>query len=197
MADALHGLAVVAAMALVGGLIGYVTNVIAVKMLFRPRKPVCLLHGRVCIQGVIPARKDAIASRLADVASSHILSEEARKRFSGLFKERLREAITGVVLDNLLRHAPRTPFTGKLASVIADAIVDAVTPRIFRLYEEAMSRIDLREVVEGELRRLSTEDVEEIFYKLAGRELRFIELAGLALGSIIGLVEGVLILALA
>ncbi|MCE4600490.1 MAG: DUF445 family protein [Desulfurococcales archaeon] len=197
MTGTLHGPAVVAAMAVVGGLIGYVTNVVAVKMLFRPRKPICLLHGKVCIQGVIPARKDEIASRLADIASNHLLSEDAKKRFSGLFRERLREAITGIVLDNLLRHAPRNPFTGKLASIIAEAIVDAVTPRIFRLYEEAMSRIDLREVVEGELRRLSTEDIEEVFYKLAGRELKFIELAGLALGSIIGLVEGVLVLALA
>lgn len=51
----------------VGGLIGYITNYIAIKMLFRPLKPVMLGPFRVPFTpGIVPRRKNALAVALGD-----------------------------------------------------------------------------------------------------------------------------------
>ncbi|MPM29620.1 hypothetical protein SDC9_76160 [bioreactor metagenome] len=52
---------------LVGGAIGYVTNYLAIKMLFRPLKPVMAGSFRVPFTpGIVPKRKDALAAALGN-----------------------------------------------------------------------------------------------------------------------------------
>jgi uncharacterized membrane protein YheB (UPF0754 family) len=61
----------------VGGLIGGVTNALAIKMLFRPRQPWTLLGRRVPFTpGVIPKRKEEIAAQLGRVVAEYLLTEE-------------------------------------------------------------------------------------------------------------------------
>lgn len=55
----------------VTGMIGYVTNWLAIKMLFRPRQA-----RPIWGQGLVPAHKDQIAERFAAAISRHVLSEE-------------------------------------------------------------------------------------------------------------------------
>lgn len=50
---------------LIGGVVGYITNYIAIKMLFRPLKPVMIGTFRIPFTpGIIPKRKDALAETL-------------------------------------------------------------------------------------------------------------------------------------
>ena len=58
----------------IGGLIGYVTNRIAIKMLFRPVNPIKILFFE--IQGVFPKRKDKIAVSLAETIEQELLSKD-------------------------------------------------------------------------------------------------------------------------
>ncbi|MCD6493331.1 MAG: DUF445 family protein, partial [Archaeoglobaceae archaeon] len=58
---------------LLGAFIGYITNVIAVKLLFHPKKPINLLG--IKIQGLIPARSEELTERILD-SLSDILKEE-------------------------------------------------------------------------------------------------------------------------
>jgi uncharacterized membrane protein YheB (UPF0754 family) len=52
---------------LVGGVIGYITNYLAIKMLFRPLKPVMIGRFRVPFTpGIVPKRKDALAAALGN-----------------------------------------------------------------------------------------------------------------------------------
>jgi len=79
----------------VSGLIGYGTNYIAIRMLFRPveRRPI---WG----QGLIPSQKDRIIYTLAQGLHKHILSQELiRKRVeeSGLVKKLNNLALEGTV----------------------------------------------------------------------------------------------------
>lgn len=62
---------------LIGAAIGYFTNYIAVKMLFRPSKEIRI--GRFTLPftpGVIPKRKDALASAVGRAVGSSLLTEE-------------------------------------------------------------------------------------------------------------------------
>jgi uncharacterized membrane protein YheB (UPF0754 family) len=64
----------------VSGLIGFLTNWLAVTMLFRPRRPRPLLG-----QGLVPAQRDRIAHRLATAVSEELVSE-------AIIKEKIRES---------------------------------------------------------------------------------------------------------
>ncbi len=66
---------------LVGAVIGYFTNYIAVKMLFLPRRPIKLFGKTLPFTpGAIPKGKDRLAKSIGDVISGHLLSHEDLSR---------------------------------------------------------------------------------------------------------------------
>jgi len=64
----------------VGASIGYITNYFAIKMLFRPYKPVKLGNITVFPQGVIPREKASLARKVGEVVRDYILSEDEVKK---------------------------------------------------------------------------------------------------------------------
>lgn len=66
---------------LVGAIIGYITNGIAIKMLFRPLKPI-IIGGYTLpfTPGVIPKEKERIARSIGRVVSRELLNEEVLKK---------------------------------------------------------------------------------------------------------------------
>lgn len=61
----------------VAAMIGGFTNYLAIKMLFRPRKP--LIIGRLKVPftpGIIPKRKDEIADALGDVVAKYLVTSQ-------------------------------------------------------------------------------------------------------------------------
>lgn len=62
---------------LIGAVIGYITNWIAVKMLFRPRKEVLLFGKRLPFTpGVIPKGKARLARAVGRAVEQQLLTEE-------------------------------------------------------------------------------------------------------------------------
>lgn len=66
---------------LVGGIIGYITNDLAIKMLFHPRKAIYIGKWHVPFTpGLIPQQKERIAISIGKVISSQLLNEETIKQ---------------------------------------------------------------------------------------------------------------------
>ena len=63
----------------IGALIGYVTNYIAIKLLFKPYKPVKILNFTILPAGVIIREKENLAKQVGVVVRDYILSEEEIK----------------------------------------------------------------------------------------------------------------------
>ncbi len=60
---------------LLGALIGYVTNYIAIRMLFRPLRPWRLFGLRLPLTpGIIPAKRSELAQRMGEMVGSHLLT---------------------------------------------------------------------------------------------------------------------------
>ena len=57
---------------LISALIGYVTNVVAIRLLFWPRKPINL--GLYELQGLLPKRQAEIAVSVGDLVEEQLLS---------------------------------------------------------------------------------------------------------------------------
>ena len=67
---------------LVGGVIGYVTNDIAIRMLFRPHKAKYIMGWRVPFTpGIIPKEKGRIAEAVGTVISNNLMSEAVLEKY--------------------------------------------------------------------------------------------------------------------
>ena len=177
-----------AASTLTGGAIGYVTNVVAVRMLFHPRRPRCLPRTRLCIAGLIPSRKKEIAERLAEAVARYALAGEAGRRLAESLSRRLAEALAGELEERLLT-VPLLPRS--MARAMAVGVAETLAPRLAAYVEKAYGNVDVAAIVREQLEALDEAEVEEVFRRVAGRELRAIELMGLAIGVVIGFIQGV------
>ena len=66
---------------LLGGVIGYITNDLAIRMLFRPRKAVYIGKFHVPFTpGLIPSQQGRIAQSIGDVVSGQLLNEETLRQ---------------------------------------------------------------------------------------------------------------------
>ena len=60
-------------LAIVGGIIGYITNVIAIKLIFRPIEPIKIPIINKEIIGLIPKRKSEIAQNIGQVNQDELI----------------------------------------------------------------------------------------------------------------------------
>lgn len=86
----------------VGGIIGLITNGIAIRMLFRPLKPIIIFGMKLPFTpGLIPKEKNRIANSLGDVVGNTLVNEEVLK--GGLLSAEMDEKIKtslGTFIDN-------------------------------------------------------------------------------------------------
>lgn len=89
---------------IVGAVIGYLTNWLAIKMLFRPRTEKRILGVKVPFTpGLIPKEKDRIARNVSESVGEHLLNRESigRALKEPEVKVKVKEALVGKV-DNIL-----------------------------------------------------------------------------------------------
>jgi uncharacterized membrane protein YheB (UPF0754 family) len=81
---------------LVGAIIGYITNDIAIRMLFRPTNPIYILGRRVPFTpGLIPKEKARLAEAVGKTVGGNLLTADTVE--SALLSDRMTEKITGAV----------------------------------------------------------------------------------------------------
>jgi uncharacterized membrane protein YheB (UPF0754 family) len=85
---------------LLGAFIGYVTNYIAIRMLFRPLKPWRILGVRLPLTpGIIPSKRFELAEKMGDMVGSHLLTSEDVGQ--ALEREGFRRELHGVLSEKL------------------------------------------------------------------------------------------------
>ncbi|MEK7773606.1 MAG: DUF445 family protein [Deltaproteobacteria bacterium] len=179
-----------------GALIGWVTNYVAIKLLFRPHKPVDIFGYR--IQGVIPRRRKEIARSMARAIEKELLSsedlaatlgkinweEEVEKiveeavehRFGG---ERLRKIpLVGVVSENIKYH---------VKYLLTKEIVHRLDAGKEALASKVKKHIDVKEMLVSRIDRLDLMQFEKLLTEFIARELKHLEYLGGVMGFIIGL----------
>jgi len=61
-------------LASIGGVIGYITNVVAIRLIFRPLNPIKIPILNTEIIGLIPKRREEIATNIAKIVEEEFLS---------------------------------------------------------------------------------------------------------------------------
>ncbi len=183
-------------MVVIGGLIGYTTNRIAIKMLFRPVNPVRILF--FTIQGVFPKRKDQMAISLADTIEEELLSKEVimDKILNDEKIEELKTLVKGSLVSRIGDVIPPMVkmFMGSnpdeliknLIEKEGDNILDGL---IEDIKDKGLQDLNIREIVKERIDALDFVEFEKIIFGLMSKELRFVEIIGLFLGMLIGLLQ--------
>lgn len=132
----------------VSGLIGFLTNWLAITMLFKPAKKRPILG-----HGLIPAQKDRIAYRLAQAVSDDLINPEIIKQkinesnVIGRYREESTKYIKGIIDDPAFREELKRWVVQYLDEMIADPeIRGALAQRIIIQIEEALHNKSLEKV---------------------------------------------------
>ncbi len=181
------------ALPLTGGLIGWATNWVALKMLFHPRK------RRFGLQGLLPRRQQEIATSVGEVVGNElVLVDDLLAGLDGLDLEphlagMLDQAVTEKIED--LRKIPLVGgfITEERVAGIKHGILRSLVKRqpliIDALKQVARSRIDVAAIARSKLAAFDLDRLERIVRQIASKEFRAIEWWGFLLGALIGVIQ--------
>jgi hypothetical protein len=190
---------------IISALIGYVTNYIAVAMLFRPHRPVSILGLR--LQGLVPRRQKEIAQSLGAMIERDLFSQADIKEAlrgvdsSGEASTFLNEQIDSFV-EKLTAQNPmigmfmQGPLLEQVKGLLRDQLSEKFPSLIERVVERAEHKLDISEIVRQKVESFDLTKLEAIIHEVSARELKTIEVLGGVLGFIVGLVQVGLMVAL-
>lgn len=183
---------------IIGGLIGWITNVLAIKLLFRPLNPIKIPIINFEIWGLIPKRKGEIAANIGEVVSKELLSIDdiINNAFEDNDKEALNIYITDKIKDVINKKLEAIPMAFRMmANPFIDDILNKEVPNAVNsigndLIDNIKNKVSIEKIVEDKVNELDLLKLEDIILKVAKKELKQIEYWGLVLGALIGLIQG-------
>ena len=194
-----------AIMVSVGTLIGWFTNYLAIKLLFRPQKEINFLLFK--IQGLIPKRRDEITENIAGVVEQELISvADIAEKFKG---SELDEEIVNDIVDKiigvklqksileknpLLKMIVNDSLMEKLKSYLKKAILENKEEILAEILKVVEEKIDFKEIMVEKMTNFSLDEIENIILKISKKELKHIEIIGGVLGGIIAVFQFFLML---
>jgi len=188
---------------LIGAVIGWVTNYLAVRMLFRPRKPIKILF--FSIQGLLPKRRREVAENIARTVEQELLSAKDlsdvfhKVDFDEKVRERINKKIDEKLDYDLLKKIPLwESLILNILLPVKDVAVNEII-KVLQSYQKELvdsfqSKLDLRAIIFEKINELDMARLEEVVLSVASKELRAIESIGALLGFIIGLFQILLVI---
>lgn len=183
----------------IAALIGWMTNYIAVKMLFHPKEPKKFIG--ITFQGVFPKRQHALAEKLGQLVADELFSisdVSAKIKEFATSDEAMNEV--GKRIEMTIRNKLVQAFP-MLAMFLSDEMVEKVTG-LFKnelkdflsatsqgMGEKLEENLNVKEMVKERVNAFSSEKLEQLLNQLMKKEFKFIELVGAILGFFIGCIQ--------
>lgn len=186
-------------MILIGTFIGWVTNYIAIKLLFRPYNEINILGFK--IQGVIPKRRSEIALNIGQTVNTQLISiKDITNTINSMELEVEIDKIVGDIVDKKIKgdFLAKNPM---LKMFVSDSVIDKIKEYIKSAIEENKGdvvniiinklekEIDFEKLIMEKINEFSLEDIEKMTINIAKNELKHIEYIGAVLGAFIGIVQ--------
>jgi uncharacterized membrane protein YheB (UPF0754 family) len=156
---------------LIGAFIGYITNYLAIKMIFRPYKQYFVFGYRIPFTpGLIYLRKNDIAKKIGIIVEQDLLHKEKIKNISG---------------SNIRKYLNSKGIDDKSLLFFFSTISD-------NLLEKFMRNINISQIVYNETMALDTKKLEEIILNVSKKEFNYIQYLGAIIGASIGLLQNLI-----
>lgn len=182
----------------IGAFIGWATNVIAIRMLFRPHRPVRVPMTPFSFQGVLPRRHAELAASIGRAVAEELITPAVllERLDMGAIKGDMVAAVGRHVQNRLEAGVPKWVPQGVrdgLASYVRDVVTkeaDQVIDSLMGEFQQRLARrVDVEALVTEKLMELNLEELEALAVRLAGRELHAVMLFGGVLGFFIGVLQ--------
>ena len=188
---------------IVGALIGWLTNKVAIYLLFRPLQPLRLIPGTdITFQGLLPKRRDELVQQLASLVQSELLTVETivENLLPPTVQAKVQQAVIDAVKERVRQRTPAfIPSRFREGLLVAlEGPLDKEIGRFFDGHRDsiatvATNELDIKRLVRERLEGFSLEELERLIFQLASRELRHIEVLGGVIGFLVGLAQAALI----
>jgi len=183
---------------IIGAFIGWVTNWLAIKMLFHPRKPVKVLF--LTFQGIFPKNKPRIADKLGTIVQRDLINfEDINDRLQdpdsiNNFKEQIAIRVDNAIRDRIEKNALLDAIIpDQLIQSIHKTIVDEIGNNLPEVIKSSMTKIeeklDIQTIVKNKVEQFSDEKLEQLLLDITSKEFTFIEIIGAVLGFLIGIIQ--------
>lgn len=184
-------------LAIIGALIGWLTNWIAIKLIFKPRYPYRIPVLNITIQGLLPMRKAELARSIGHTVERELLPPETllRRVEEMKLKEKIETAFSGIVQERLTEKLKVIPASLRQGIInylhdLSTAELDRHLDRfIIQLQENFVNESNLGKIVEEQINQFDVDRLEELVFRIVAKELKHIEILGGVLGFIIGLIQ--------
>ena len=133
--------------ALIGAVIGYITNWLAIKMLFRPREAKYIFGMKLPFTpGLIPKEKSRIANKVGETVGTHLLNSDSlskalkddkiKAKFNEIAKEKINQVInSNSTLEEALKNTLGENYyalKGNMIDNIAKTILESIQEEEFK-----------------------------------------------------------------
>ncbi len=184
---------------IISAFIGWFTNWVAIKMLFRPKQPKKILG--ITFHGIFPKRQVQFAEHLGRLVSKELLSfSDIEEKIT--HPENLKSIMP--LVDEHVDHFLRNKLSSAipmLSMFIGDKTIqqlketfmvelEELFPILMKNYMNGLQKeLDLEKIVIEKVSNFSSEKLEEILLQIMSKEFKFVEIIGAVLGFIIGLFQ--------
>ncbi len=180
----------------IAAFIGWLTNWIAVKMLFHPKKPINF--GLFAIQGVFHKRQSQLAAKLAAVVESKLFSHDdihdklVSPEFMGQILPIIEKHLEVIITEKLTSiHPMLAMIPESMVQLIKEKLLEefaAFLPDVMDGASKALSsQIDIQRVIREKVEAFEVSELEDILFSILKSEFKMIEIVGGVLGFFIGL----------
>ena len=187
---------------LISGFIGWLTNWVAVKMLFHPKKPIKLLFFQ--IQGIFHRRQKDIALKLGQTIEKKLFSHSDIHELisSPDFVQKLIPLVEKHLddfVENRLRdiHPMLVMIPDMMLEIIKEKLLEEFTSFIPKVLEGAgdalESQINVKEIIREKIENFDVSELEDILFSILKSEFKMIEYIGGVLGFLIGITQLIII----
>ena len=155
---------------LIGAGIGYITNWIAIKMLFRPLNPIKIGNVKLPFTpGIIPKNKDRIAKSIADTVTNNLLTENDLKEtlLSEEFKEKINLKFQEIIKQHeneTLNNIIKTNINEENYNALYNFILENLTIYMFNTIKNA----DLGSIISEQIETVAREKIKGSFLGIFG-----------------------------
>ena len=162
-----------------GALVGYVTNWIAIKLLFEPADPVEV--GPITLQGLFESRQNEVSDEFGDFMENRVLS-------STRLLEALADGGDDGELYKFLRRQLPYPVPESVVSAAVEAIRRAASnPQMYpELHSYCKKQLDIEDTLSSRLKLLSPTDFEDLLHPVFQED----ELTLIVVGGVLGAIAG-------
>jgi len=180
---------------LLAALVGWITNFLAIKMLFHPHQPKKILG--ITFHGVFPKRQPQIAENLGSLVANELLSmKDVAQKIEDLSTQpealdavgkRIEKTIRGKLISAfpMLSMFLTDDMIVKVTNLFKGELEDFLKESAQELAGKMEKSVDIQALVREKVQAFSSNKIEELLVGFMAQEFRFIERIGAVLGFVI------------